>query len=293
MVLIINHQQLLPIMSNYQDFGFGGDEYKVELSTPPYCQFLNASSQNYGIAITPNNAELAQFELIDTWQPIEHEFSDGTRETLLVTQQPRLLILNRSMPLMSNDEETIPYSKQKFQSGDYKAFSYLVVWFLDNNNQPISQLPFRLKCSGYSGYTFLNNYSYYNNPDSFCKKFLITYKLLTGDRAIDKNDIFYAHGVYQPNLTRRKATSSVNGQSSFAVMTDSFIEPTKNNFANVIIKNGSPVSNQIKEFIETTKPWLKTESVEPGHDEIEPSQTTEPTGPHGVEEKEEPEPIPF
>jgi hypothetical protein len=26
-----------------------------------------------------------------------------------------------------------------------------VVWFLDNNNKPLSQLPFRLKCSGYSG----------------------------------------------------------------------------------------------------------------------------------------------
>ena len=230
-------------MSNYIDFGFSSNEYNGELSTPPYCQFLNASSQNYGIAITSNNAELAQFELIDTWQLIEHEFSDGTRETLLVTRQPRLLILNRSMPLMSNDVETILYDKQKFQSGNYKAFSYLIVWFLDNNNQPISQLPFRLKCSGYSGYTFLKNYSYYNNPDSFSLKFLDTYKILTSDRAIDKNDIFYAHGVYQPNLTRRKATSSVNGQSSFAVMTDSFIEPTKDNFASLIIKNGSIVSN--------------------------------------------------
>lgn len=261
-------------MSDYKDFGFGGDEYKGELSTPPYCQFLNASSQNYGIAITPANAELAQFELIDTWRLVEHEFSDGTRETLLITQQPRLLVLNRSLPLMSNDVETIPYSKQKFGSGNYKAFSYVVVWFLDRNNKPISELPFRLKCSGHAGFTFLKNYSYYNNPDSFCKKFLATYKILTGDRAIDKNDIFYAHGIYQPNLTRRKATSSVNGQSSFAVMTDSFIQPTKDNFGSLIIKNSSPTSNQIKQFIETTKPWLKTESTEPDHDDIEASQTT-------------------
>lgn len=197
------------------------------------------------------------------------------------------------MPLMSNDVETIPYSKQKLDSGNYKAFSYLVVWFLDLNNKPISSLPFRLKCSGYAGLTFLKNYSYYNNPDSFCKKFLATYKILTGDRAIDKNDIFYAHGVYQPNLTRRKATSSVNGQSSFAVMTDSFVEPTTDNFASLIIKNGSIFSNQIKEFIETTKPWLKTEPVKPVQDEIEVRSSTLHQGQNGIEAGLTPEPISF
>ncbi len=101
-------------MSNYQDFGFASEEYQGELTTVPYCQFLNASSKNYGIAITPTNAKLAQFELIDTWQPLLHEFSDGTTETLLVTRQPRLLVLNRSFPLMSNDLETFAYSKAKF-----------------------------------------------------------------------------------------------------------------------------------------------------------------------------------
>lgn len=279
-------------MSNYQDFGFANDEYNGELTTPPYCQFLNAGSKNYGIAITPANAQLAEFEPIDIWRAIEHEFSDGTTEMLLVTQQPRLLILNRSMPLMSNEFETVPYSKDKFQSGNYKAFSYVVVWFLDNFNKPLSKLPFRLKCSGYSGYTFLKNYSYYNNPDSFCQKFLTTYKTLTGDRAINKNEIFYAHGVYQPTLTRQKATSSVNGQSSYAVMTDRFIEPTKDNFASLIIKNGSQVSNQIKEFIETTKPWLKTE-VKPEHDESEKIQTNEPKGQNGIKAGLTPEPISF
>ena len=280
-------------MSNYQDFGFASEEYQGELTTVPYCQFLNASSKNYGIAITPTNAKLAQFELIDTWQPLLHEFSDGTTETLLVTRQPRLLVLNRSFPLMSNDLETFAYSKAKFKSGDYKAFSYVVVWFLDHNNKPISELPFRLKCSGYSGYTFLKNYSYYNNPNSFCNSFLATYKILSGERAINKNDIFYAHGVYQPSLSRKKATSSVNGQSSFAVMTDSFIEPTKDNFGSLIIKNGSVVSNKIKEFIKTTKPWLKIESIQPEAKGAETHCATEPSEQNGVKASLTPEPIPF
>jgi hypothetical protein len=97
-------------------------------------QFLNADSQKYGIAVTSTNAELAKFELIDTWQPLEHQFNDGTIETLFVATKPRLVILNRSKPLMSNASETLPYDKDKCKQEGYKAFSYVAVWFLDNKN---------------------------------------------------------------------------------------------------------------------------------------------------------------
>ena len=274
-------------MQNNQDFGFNSDEFLGELSLIPYAQFLNASTKNFGIAITSANAELAKFELIDSWQPIEHEFADGSNETLLITQKPKLFVLNRSQAMMSNETETIAYDKNKHDAGDYKAFSYVVVWFLDDNNEPISELPFRLRCSGYSGLTFLQNYSYYNVADSFCKKFLATYKSLTGDRAIDKNEIFYAHAVYQPTFVRKKVTSNLNGQSSFAVMTDCFVEPTKDNFASLIIKNGSDVSNKIKQLIETTKPWFKTESLSPDTQQVEVS------GDNGFQAGLTPQPLTF
>ncbi len=244
-------------MQNNQDFGFNRDEFLGELSLIPYAQFLNASTKNFGIAITSANAELAKFELIDSWRTIEHEFADNSQETLLITQKPKLLVLNRSQAMMSNETETITYDKKKHDAEGYKAFSYVVVWFLDDNNKPLSELPFRLKCSGFSGLTFLQSYSYYNVADSFCKQFLATYKSLTGDRAIDKNEVFYAHAVYQPKLVRKKVTSNVNGQSSFAVMTDGFVEPTKDNFAQLIIKNGSEISNKVKEHQRDTKSWLK------------------------------------
>jgi|GEM_PF-3474648 len=288
-------------MSNYQDFGFGSSEFLGELTTIPYCQFLNGGSKNYGMAITSANAELAKFELSEGWKPVEHEFADGTNETLLLTQQPRVLILNRSQPLMSNETGIFAYDKAKFATGEFKAFSYAIVWFLDNNNQPLSELPFRLKCSGYAGLTFLKNYSYYNNSTSFCKKFLSCYKTLTGDRAIDKNDVFYAHAVYQPTLIRKKATSSINGQSSFAVMSDRFLEPETSNFGSLIIKNGSEVSNKIKELIETTKSWLEIDSVEPENSfdntESQPSELSSEVNTselsNGIESSLTPEPIAF
>ena len=273
-------------MNNNHDFGFGGDEFNGQLNTVPYAQFLNASNSKYGMAITSQNAELAEFELVEGWQPIEHEFGDGTNETLLITQKPKLLILNRSIPMMSNEVETIPYHKIKHSEGGYKPFSYVVVWFLNEANQPISNLPFRLRCSGFAGLTFLQNYDYYNQPNSFCKQFLGVYKSLTNDRAIDKNNIFYAHAIYQPTLIRKKATSSTNGQSSFAVMTDSFVKPTKDNFGSLIIKNGSATSDRIKQMIETTRSWLKTDSA---------IVNDEPEAVHSEEYKVDlvPEPIEF
>ena len=294
-------------MDTYQDFGFNSNEFLGKLTTVPYCQFLNASTKNYGIAITPANAELARFEITDSWQLIEHEFSDGSNASLLVAKQPRLLVLNRSLPLMTNGLEMVAYTKEKFQTGEYKAFSYVVVWFLDDNNKPLSDLPFRLKCSGFAGLTFLKNYSYYNNPNSFCKQFLQTYKILTGDRAIDKNEIFYAHGVYQPTLTRQKATSSINGQSSFAVMTNSFLKPNTSNFGSLIIKNGTEVSHKIKELIETTKPWLEIDAISSSRESESASinskqvenlsseaKSCEPiVEQNGIEAGLTPEPIPF
>ena len=246
-----------------QDFGFNSNEFLGELSSIPYAQFINASERKFGIGITGTNAELAKLDLTDSWQPVKHEFRDGTQETLLLTQKPKLLILNRSQAMMSNETETIPYDKKIHDTQGYKAFSYVVIWFLDDNNQPLSELPFRLRCSGYSGLTFLQHYSYYNVADSFCKQFLATYKSLTSDRAIDKNEVFYAHAIYQPTFVRKLVTSSVNGQKSSAVITDSFVQPTPDNFASLIIKNGGEVSSKIKQLIQTTKSWLKSESDTP------------------------------
>jgi Family of unknown function (DUF5895) len=245
------------------DFGFDSEEFTGSASSIPYAQFLNSSASVFGLAITKANVELADFKPSSAYKVVDHQFDDGTPETLCTTTDPRMVIINRSEPLMSNKEnKTIPYDKATYQEGDWKAFSYAVIWLLDENNEPLSEMPFRLKCSGFAGITFLKNYSYYSNPDSFTKKFLAIYKQLTGDRTINKNDVFYAHAVYQIELVREKATSSFNGQSSMAVQTKSFVEPTKENFGSLIIRNGSPLSEKIKTAIKETKEWLKFATVQ-------------------------------
>ena len=47
-------------MDNQLDFGFSSEEFLGDLTTVPYCQFLNAGSQKFGLAVTSSNAELAE-----------------------------------------------------------------------------------------------------------------------------------------------------------------------------------------------------------------------------------------
>ncbi len=270
-------------MNNNLDFGFDSEEFTGSANSIPYAQFLNGSASVFGLAVTKANVELADFKPSNAYKVVDHQFDDGTPETLCITTNPRMVIINRSEPLMSNEEnKTVPYDKTTYQEGGWKAFSYTVVWLLDENNEPLSEMPFRLKCSGFAGITFLKNYSYYSNPDSFTKKFLAIYRELTSDRAINKNDVFYAHAVYQIELVREKATSSFNGKSSMAVQTKGFVEPTKENFGSLIIRNGSPLSEKIKTAIEETKEWLKFASVQENDNEenssnVSPVMLTAPT----------------
>ena len=78
--------------SNNIDFGFGGDEFEGETKIIPYCQFLNSSAKDFGIAITSTNAELAKFQLINSWQPIEHQFADRFMMNLLFNSNYEIVL---------------------------------------------------------------------------------------------------------------------------------------------------------------------------------------------------------
>ena len=244
------------------DFGFNTTDYDSTAIRVPYAQFLNNSTKNSGLAITSQNVEMINLDvekaLTCGWQSVDHEFSDGTVDTLLFIKNPKMVIINKSTTYMANDQETIEFDKDKYRSGDgYKAFTYLIILLLDDDNNPLADSPVRLKCSGISGLTFNQHYSYWNKSDSFCNTLLAAYKEVTGDRAINKNEVFYAHGVYQPLLERKKVSSSNDASlSSNTVVTVDYATPDKTNLGKFIIKNGSPVSDRIKEFMETTKDWI-------------------------------------
>ena len=249
------------------DFGFNDEKFKGESTVVPYAQFINPVRCSYfGVAIRESCVEAAGFIPTSSWMEVNHSFKGAKQpEKLLLCTNPRLVILHRSKPYMSNGSEvTLFDAGRRNKEHGWKAFSYAVVLFLDENNEPLSELPFRLKCSGHAGMSFIKSYQYYQNTDSFVNKFISVYQELTGDKE-PKNDMFFAHAVYQPYFVEGEATAS-NGESSSCCLTSSFKVPNSENFTEFIIpwiKDGerNPESEKIIQMQKQSKSWIEIKTV--------------------------------
>lgn len=247
-------------LKNLYDFGFEGEEFSADIEQIPYCQFLNASTKKFGIAVTVDNAELAEFRPDTTWQLDEHEFvSTGEITNIFWTQAPRMLVLGSSPLLMqakSEDYNPILFDRNIYNGDHFNAFSYKVVYFLDKNNKPLSKIPFRIKLSGYAGTTFNQKFSNYRDNKAFCSMVLKVYKKLSGDKSKKgKSESFYAHAVFMPTFKRENVTNAM-GLSSFAVKVVSFVEPTEENFLAILLSVKNPENAFVAEAIEATKDWI-------------------------------------
>ena len=265
-------------MNKTQDYGFNSDEFLGTLAHIPYAQFLNASNSTYGLAVTQPNAEASDLNIDkEYWRYHEHEFSNSEKVNTFIAIKPRVLILHRSNPFYKTvDDNIYKYNPSLKKVKEGKAFSYLVVWFLDKNNNPLSKMPFRLLCKGYSGISFIKQYDYHDNSKSFCRQLLNVYKKATGDQKQELNEIFYAHAVYEPLLERKKVTSSYVNQSSYAVVTTSFDQPTIETLPNILIKYGTNMSQRILEARLLSKNWLNIEAIDSNNIVQEPTDFVDP-----------------
>ncbi len=242
------------------DFGFNSEEFTGTEEVIPYAQFINpVRSENWGIGIKKSCAEAAKFQPDSNWNLVQHKFGDGNREEIYLCQKPRLIILARSGALMGKDGQVTKYNAQ-LKSQGWKSFSYAIVFFLSEQNELLSESPFRLKCSGQAGISFIKNYSHYSNQECFTNKFLICYQRLTGDKN-RKNQLFFSHAVYVPYLKEGEAFNRDKTQSSPACLTEGYLEPIPENLVTLIIKNATYTSDLIKQAIEATADWIKHESI--------------------------------
>ncbi len=265
------------------DFGFNSEEFTGSVDIMPVAQFINpVRCSHWGIGIKYAQGQAAGFLPDDTWQLVDHEFSDDTIEKIYLCQTPRLVVLNRSGALMSDNTQIVSYDANKKGKG-WKSFSYIVVWFLNKDNQPLSQIPFRLKCTGQAGVTFNKNYNHYYTQECFTKKFLQVYQDLTGDKT-PKNQLFFTHAVYLPKLIKGKAVNKTSGQSSPACLTEGYCVPTPDNFASLIVKNGTKLSDRIKEALELTSGWINISNINKELEKVEKPISSSTPKPDRVEE---------
>lgn len=251
-------------MNNYLDFGFNSDEFLGKLNYIPYAQFMNASKDNYGLAITETNAQITDLNIDDQYFRLcQHEFTNSDKANIFIAIRPRILVLHRSQPYYRGEDDNVyKYSALIKKSLPGKAFSYVVIWLLDKENKPLSKMPLRLLCKGYAGLSFNRQFDYYDNKQSFCTQLLSVYKQATNDQKQQLNNMFYAHAVYEPLFERKKVTSQEVNQSSYAVVTTSFEQPTLQNIKNILIPYNSEVSKLIQSAMELSSDWINLEAID-------------------------------
>lgn len=251
------------------DLGFATEEFRGNERIIAYAQFLNPyKTPHWGLAIKKKQAEIAGFVPDSTWKPVDHKFKGSEQfEKLYLCVEPRILILNRSRLMKCSPDGKVSlydHSTDHDLPGTWKRYTYMIVWFLGANKQPLSALPFRLRISGQAGMSFINNYRNYVGTSCFCDEFFKLYKQLNPtDRDNSKNNLFWAHAIYKPIFAEKEAKSRLTGECSDVCMTVGFVRPTRENFLDLVIRKNKDqeLSDRILEQVEKTKVWIKFEQI--------------------------------
>jgi len=247
------------------NLGLNDADFAGGLNSIPYAQFINPSgpdSEVWGIGIKKGSADLAGFKPDENWQLISHQFGESAySEELYISSTPRVIVLNQGKLLMQskNGGKYFEFDPDLREKGGFeKVFSYVVIWFVGENNEPLSDKPFRLRCSGKPGGSFRQNF-YSGNPKCFAKMFLNLYQDLSEDKT-PKNWLFFAHTIYQPKIEIEEITLQ-NKSKVYVATTKSFVEPSLDNFVDIAIANGCDLSMKIREAMATSESWLPVADV--------------------------------
>lgn len=241
------------------DFGFNSEKFLGEIEVTPWAQIINPfGSKIHGFAVPVDQAELSGFKPDDSWQRVTRTFDPNGKEEdrdLYLTHNPRMHILHRSALFMKHKDANAPepFDKTKRDTAskpkDYKPFTWYVVLFLDKSNKPLSQTPLRIKATGLAGLSFGRQF------DAFRPALLKAYATRTGDKQ-PKNKLFYAHGVFAPNIEVQTVTSK-DGETGKACITTGFEQPTPETLEQFLSPNNGDIETQIK----ATEPWVKLKTT--------------------------------
>lgn len=258
------------------DFGFD-NEPTLESSIIPFAQFFNpVKSENMGIGIKLEQADLAGFKPDSSFKKVDHKFGKD-KVNIYLSIAPRLLVLNKSNQLYMKGKDTYAekFDLQKYVDNktNYKVWGYAVVMFLSKDNEFLSELPFRIKLNGQAGMSFVEcwNGGKTNKPNLF-KHLFSQYQQATGKKLEPIS--FKSHMVYEPILEEKEVG---NGSDTSSVcLTVGFKQYP-------LDKGLISRSQEIVDFVELTKSWGEPSTILREHNEnIEVDNLASKTDENGV-----------
>lgn len=233
---------------------------------PPYAQIINPRFSKkgmlpYGFALTKTNADACSFSPPEGWDLVEHEFASKKIEQVYMTLSPRLVILARTpVYVLAREGKTflgelkdIPDYWDKKR--DYVTKNYAWCLLLNEENKPCHTVPLLISSTGASGASFNLAYLQYANPKKqqsrggFCRDMEVVYAKARKQEVKDMGELFHAHCIYQPQLEADERGVAPDTALIAAVVK---YQPAA---IDLLIPNGSDLSNRIKISRESVKDW--------------------------------------
>ncbi|PIG91720.1 DUF5895 domain-containing protein [Gloeocapsopsis sp. IPPAS B-1203] len=264
-------------------FDFDDDKFKAPASEIlPWCQMINPQwSENgikpYGLAITQENANVVGFTPDENWQQVEYTFGSGEIAQLFITTTPRILVLHRG-PVCIKDRTTNTtlgrlvdhYDAFAGEKLKYKTFMRYLVFLVGKNQKLLHHSPLRLTLSGAAGASFSIAFRTSKNGQAtsgFTLELEKAYAAFRQQPFTAKSKLFYAHGVFCPNITSEERGIAPN--KALVAVTVDYEHPTAENLANYLIPTSSEESTTICQTFETYQDFAKEPKLEVALPEIE------------------------
>lgn len=233
---------------------------------PPYAQIINPKFSKkgilpYGFALTKTNAEACSFSPSDGWDLVEHEFASKSIEQVYMTLEPRLVILSRTpVYVLAREGKTFLGELKSItdyweNKNNYITKNYAWCFILDDKNKPCHTIPLLISSTGSSGASFNLAWLQYANPrkqqlrGGFCRDMEVLYAKARKQETKDMGELFHAHCIYQPIFEADERGTPPNTALVAAV---SKYQPAA---IDLLIPNGSDLSNLIKVSRESVKDW--------------------------------------
>ena len=262
-------------MVNTQVPDFEDEQFSAPASErPPIAQIINPRFTKkgiapYGFALTKKDAEACSFSVPDGWEFVEHEFASGSKETVLMTLKPRLLIIAKTPTYLKSREKGEIRGKIR-EKGEligemrnipeywqnkhlYKPASWSWCYVLNEENESCNSVPIRISLGGASGASFNASWLQYQTKElprgGFCCEMEKIYAQSRNQDYKPMGELFHAHCVYEPIFEADERGTKPD--TALVSVVNSY---TPASMAS-LITNGSQLSEKIKLSRETVKDW--------------------------------------
>ncbi len=236
---------------------FASEEYVDSNARLPRIQALRGSSpKNCGFFIQIDQAAKAGWNNFDEKTLIEYAFEEsGKTEQGILIQSPRMLVCPRS-EVLAWDRNATRERKMLVVLGRYLPehkvdsvgnLQLFEVFLLDENNQPLHQLPFALQLKGATQATFSQHWQQFCNEMTFC------HAVANQIPARPKNMLFRSLCVFSFKVAPEQAGAKVKSKACKVV---SHEKPTLENWKDYFVGFDSETKLFIHESLQPTRPKL-------------------------------------